>query len=72
MKFSNISEKKINNQNKKKELSPSVKRIINEKNINVESVDVSLRFGEAKRKQRRRGEERRRGRSTARAANADD
>jgi len=41
----NISEKKINNQNKKKELSPSVKRIINEKNINVESVDGTGKDG---------------------------
>ncbi|MGY9044413.1 MAG: 2-oxoglutarate dehydrogenase complex dihydrolipoyllysine-residue succinyltransferase [Candidatus Pelagibacterales bacterium] len=41
----NISEKKIDNQNKKKELSPSVKRIINEKNINVESVDGTGKDG---------------------------
>ena len=41
----NISEKKINNQNKKKELSPSVKRIVNEKNINVESVDGTGKDG---------------------------
>ena len=41
----NISEKKIDNQNKKKELSPSVKRIINEKNINVEIVDGSGKDG---------------------------
>lgn len=41
----NILEKKIDNQNKKKELSPSVKRIINEKNINVESVDGTGKDG---------------------------
>lgn len=41
----NISEKKIDNQNKNKELSPSVKRIINEKNINVESVDGTGKDG---------------------------
>jgi 2-oxoglutarate dehydrogenase E2 component (dihydrolipoamide succinyltransferase) len=41
----NIPEKKIDNQNKKKELSPSVKRIINEKNINVESVDGTGKDG---------------------------
>ena len=41
----NISEKKIDNQNKKKELSPSVKRIINEKNINIESVDGTGKDG---------------------------
>ena len=41
----NISKKKIDNQNKKKELSPSVKRIINEKNINVESVDGTGKDG---------------------------
>ena len=41
----NISEKKIDIQNKKKELSPSVKRIINEKNINVESVDGTGKDG---------------------------
>ena len=41
----NIVEKKIDNQNKKKELSPSVKRIINEKNINVESVDGTGKDG---------------------------
>ena len=41
----NISEKKIDHQNKKKELSPSVKRIINEKNINVESVDGTGKDG---------------------------
>ena len=41
----NISEKKMDNQNKKKELSPSVKRIINEKNINVESVDGTGKDG---------------------------
>ena len=41
----NILEKKIDNQNKKKELSPSVKRIINEKNINIESVDGTGKDG---------------------------
>ena len=41
----NISEKKIDNQNKKKELSPSVKRIINEKNINIESVNGTGKDG---------------------------
>ena len=41
----NISEKKIDNQNKKKELSPSVKRIINEKNIDIESVDGTGKDG---------------------------
>ena len=41
----NIPEKKIDNQNKKKELSPSVKRIINEKNINVESVNGTGKDG---------------------------
>ena len=41
----NVLEKKIDYQNKKKELSPSVKRIINEKNINVESVDGTGKDG---------------------------
>lgn len=41
----NILEKKIDNQNKKKELSPSVKRIINEKNIDIESVDGTGKDG---------------------------
>ena len=41
----NILEKKTDNQNKKKELSPSVKRIINEKNIHVESVDGTGKDG---------------------------
>ena len=41
----NILEKKIDHQSKKKELSPSVKRIINEKNINVESVDGTGKDG---------------------------
>ena len=41
----NILEKKIDNQNKKKELSPSVKRIINEKNINIESVNGTGKDG---------------------------
>ena len=41
----NVLEKKIDYQNKKKELSPSVKRIINEKNINIESVDGTGKDG---------------------------